>query len=104
MNNTKWEELRLAMHGLGPLGPTWRTRDVETGHVSDWDAEWFYHFQSRGYDSIEWVEMKITSPKQAKAVLKALASIRVPGENTEHGLRVFGHIPAGKAVGYLNAL
>ncbi|HET9216274.1 MAG TPA: DUF6678 family protein [Terriglobia bacterium] len=103
MNNTKWEELRLAMYELGDLSPLWRTRDVENGYQSDWDGEWFYHFRLGGYETIEWVEMKIVSPEQRSAVLSALAAIHVPGELTEHGFRVFGHVPVGKLVEYINA-
>lgn len=52
MNNTKWEELRLAMHSLGKLRPQWQTKDLETGYVPCWDGDWFYHFRDGGYDSI----------------------------------------------------
>ena len=100
MNNTKWEELRLAMYSLGDIHPKWRTKDVETGFMPEWDGEWFYHFRNGGYDPIEWVQIKVTSPKQDLAVLRALKSIHVPGEKTEHGYRVFGYAEPGKAVDY----
>jgi len=101
MNNTKWEELRLAMYSLGDLHPKWRTKDVETGFIPEWDGEWFHHFRTGGYESIEWVEIKVTSADQDKAVLAALRSIHVPGERTKHGYRVFGYTEPGKSVGYL---
>ena len=103
MNDTKWKEIRAAMYALGDLAPAWRTRDLETGHVSTWDREWFYHFAQGGYAVIEWLEIQITSPQQDAAVLRALASIHVPGERIEGGYRVYGHVPVGKSVGYLNA-
>jgi hypothetical protein len=104
MNNTKWDELRLAMYGLGELTPAWRTRDIKTGYISSWDREWFYHFRNDGYDWIEWVEIQLTSPEQEAAVLAALVPIHVPGEKIEHGVRVYGHVPIGKAVNYFRAL
>ena len=36
MNNTKWKELCFAFAALEPH-PTWRTRDLLNGHLSDWD-------------------------------------------------------------------
>ncbi len=103
MNNTKWEEVRTAMYGLEDLKPAWRTRDLETGYVSVWDREWFYHLSEGGYDRIEWLEIRVTSREQDAAVLAALTSIHVPGERIEGGYRVYGHVPLGKPVGYLNA-
>ncbi len=101
MNNTKWEELRLAMYSLGDLHPKWRTKDVETGFIPEWDGEWYYHFRNGDYESIEWVEIKVASPEQDQAVLRALKSIHVPGERTEHGYRVFGYVEPGTAVNYI---
>nr|GEU28042.1 hypothetical protein [Tanacetum cinerariifolium] len=72
MNDTKWDELRLAMYELGPLSPKWRTLDVENGHLSEWDGEWFYHFRNGGYKFIKWVEIAIESPAQRQAVLTEL--------------------------------
>ena len=98
MNDTKWKELRMAMYSLGSLHPKWRTKDIETGFIPEWDGEWFYHFRNGGYESIEWVEIKITSTEQDEAVLDAFRSIHLPGERTEHGYRVFGYAEPGKAV------
>ena len=55
MNNTKWEELRLAMYGIEPAP---RCRCMTTsGYCSDADAEWFYHFRAGGYDDIRYVDI-----------------------------------------------
>ena len=86
MNNTKWDELRLAMYSLGPLHPSWRTKDIETGFIPEWDGEW---------------EIKVTSTEQDEAVANALRAIHVPGERTEHGYRVFGYTRPGKPVDYI---
>ena len=101
MNNTKWDELRLAMYELGPLSPRWRTRDVENGHVSDWDGEWFYHFRNGGYKFIQWVEIAVESAEQRQAVLSELTKVHVPGEHTELGFRVLGYAGLGIEVSYL---
>jgi len=101
MNNTKWDELRLAMYSLGPFHPQWRTKDIETGFIPEWDGEWFHHFRNGGYESIEWVEIKVTSKEQDEAVTSALRAIHVPGERTEHGYRVFGYTRPGKPVDYI---
>lgn len=101
MNDTKWDELRLAMCELGPLSPRWRTLDVENGHLSEWDGEWFYHFRNSGYKFIKWVEIAIESLAQRQAVLNELAKVRVPGEPTETGFRVIGYAELGVEVDYL---
>jgi hypothetical protein len=102
MNDTKWDELRQAMYGLDGLTPRWRTRDVETGHLSEWDREWFYHFRNGGYRFIEWVEIAVDTVGQRAAVLAELVRIHVPGEQTESGYRVFGYLKLGEAVDYID--
>ncbi|MEO5738599.1 MAG: DUF6678 family protein [Variovorax sp.] len=39
MNNTKWEELRLGMYGLGKLSPKFRVRNLRSQRLSEWDGE-----------------------------------------------------------------
>jgi len=46
MNNTKWDELRLAMYHM-ELSPKWITLSLN-GHESNPDREWFYHFKDGG--------------------------------------------------------
>jgi hypothetical protein len=101
MNNTKWEEVHRAMYALGDLHPKWRTKILDTGYVSSWDDEWFYHFKDGGYDDIEWAEIKVASPEQSVAVLIALKAIHLPGERTDAGFKIYGHLPVGKVCGYL---
>lgn len=101
MNHTKWDELRLAMYGLGPLSPRWRTLDVENGHLSDWDGEWFYHFRNGEYKFIRWVEIATESDEQKRAVLAELVKIHVPGERIEGGFRVLGYAELGTEIDYL---
>ncbi len=101
MNNTKWDELRLTMYSLGPLCPKWRTKDIQTGFIPEWDGEWFHHFRTGTYECIEWVDISVTSPEQENAVLNALKTIHVPGERNEDGFRVFGYAEPGKAIDYI---
>ena len=102
MNNTKWDELRLAMYGLGNASPKWRALDAENGHLSKWDGEWFHHFRAGGYKFIKWVEIAIESAQQEQAVLAQLVKVHVPGERIEHGFRVLGYAEAGVEVSYLS--
>lgn len=99
MNNTKWEEVRLAMYNL-PLPPKWRTKDIETGYISTWDREWFYHFKNGGYETIEWVEIQPDSSEQKENILTALAKIHLPLEVGETSLKVYGFILPGIFIDY----
>jgi len=101
MNDTKWDEVRLAMYGLGPFSPKWRTRDRASGYVSEWDGEWYYHFRTGGYDSIEWLEIATANRDQRNTVRAALHGIHVPGEETPTGFRVYGFTEAGRVLEYL---
>ncbi len=100
MNNTKWDELRLAFYAMRPP-PRWRTRDVETGHISDWDREWYYHFRNEGYESIHWLEVAADTPEARDAIADILRKVHVPAESTADGLRVIGYILPGEAASYL---
>ncbi|WP_371279812.1 DUF6678 family protein [Dokdonella sp.] len=70
MNNTKWEELRIAMLGLD-RAPLWRTRDVENRYESCWDGDWLHHIKQGGYNTIEWVEIAAANPEQLRAINSA---------------------------------
>ena len=102
MNDTKWDELRLAMYDLNAQRPRWRTKDLESGYICRWDGEWFYHFSEGGYATIEWLEIEITSPAQEQLVRDALRVIHVPGERTDIGFRVYGYAPIGTAINYIS--
>lgn len=100
MSNTKWNELRIGMSGLGALAPRFRVRSIRSGRIGDWDGEWFYHFHGR-HEEDEWVEVAVTSDAQRDAVLQVLRSVHVPGVVTECGFRIFGYVPLGTEVEYL---
>lgn len=100
MNDTKWDEVRLAMYDLEQVS-RWRTRDRHSGYVSDWDADWSYHFRNGGYDSIEWVEIRPAAPGQLPEILDALRRIGVPGRATDEAVTVFGYVKQGATVDWL---
>jgi hypothetical protein len=100
MNNTKWDELRVAMHNLGSLRPLWRSKDL-SGYVSSWDGDWFYHFRDGSYSSIEWLEIQVLSPEQDYAVFGCLQEIHVPGHRIQGGFRVFGYASDGAVLNYI---
>lgn len=99
MNDTKWDELRLAMNGIEPV-PTWSTVHRDTGYSSDPDSDWFYHFRG-GYDAILHVDIAAPNVQQRSAIRLALMSIHVPGEETDSGFRIFGYVVEGQAVDYI---
>jgi hypothetical protein len=100
MNNTKWEEIRLAMYEY-PNNRKWRVKDIETGEISSWDGEWYYHFILDEYKTIEWLEIKVETEEIRNGVLKILNSIHVPGEVFDDVIRVYGYVEIGKPVDYL---
>jgi len=100
MNDTKWDELRLAMYGLRSPIPEYRVKDL-SGYVSPWDREWYYHFRSGGHGTIEWVEIRVETVEQDQAVEAALRRVHVPGHRVSGGFKVYGHIDDGVAIDYL---
>jgi len=87
MNDTKWEEIRVAMYNLKNK-PAWRTRDLLNGYLSHWDSEWLYHLMD--FCSIEWLEIK---PKDCdrETVRAALHDIGAPFEESDTCFRVIGY-------------
>ncbi len=103
MNNTKWEELRLGLYNLGSLSPKWRAKDLETGYLSEWDGEWFYHFRNGGYSTIEYVEVKVSSEEMRKKVRDVLARVHVLGCETDIGFIVYGYSRKNQPVDYIRS-
>ncbi|MCU8067912.1 hypothetical protein L5L78_22855 [Shewanella sp. SM34] len=99
MNNTKWDEIRLAMYSL-PTPPEWRTKDLENGFISEWDREWFYHFKIGGYETIEWLEIRHTSLEQKEKIVMELSKIHVPLEVKEETLKIYGFVLPGLFIEY----
>lgn len=101
MSDTRWRELRDAMYALGDLRPRWRTQNVGNGYLSDWDGEWYYHFEQDGFASIEYVEIEVGSQLMRDAVRRELAQIHLPGHETEIGFVVVGYTRGGDGVDYI---
>ncbi|MFZ3172455.1 MAG: DUF6678 family protein [Carboxydocellales bacterium] len=90
MNKTKWEEIRMAMYNF-PQTIRWRTKDINNDHISDWDAEWFYHFQLGGYETIEWLEIEVNNELVKSEILNILRKIHVPGKVEDISIFIFGY-------------
>ena len=99
MNNTKWDELRLAMYGLEP-SPKFVTL-ATNGCRGKPDREWFYHFREGGYEDNEAVDILVDSLEQREEVRAALRKIHVPGEEIANGFRVLGYLREGDAADYI---
>ena len=90
MNHTKWEEIRMAMIEKSNV-IRWRTKDLITGYVSEWDAEWFYHFRLGGYDTIEWLEIETVNSQIKDEIIKELKKIHAPGIVMEKFIMIYGY-------------
>ncbi|MFT3989017.1 DUF6678 family protein [Aestuariivirga sp.] len=99
MNNTKWNELRLAMYNIEPA-PRWSTL-ATNGFQSSPDREWFYHFRNGRYEGIVHVDIFADNPQHGDMILAALRKIHVPGEKTPDGFRVYGYRRDGQTIGYV---
>lgn len=101
-NDTKWCELREAMLDLAPPDrPRFRCKNLETGNLSQWDGEWFYHWTSGGWDWMEWAELSTETAHQRELVRAILSRIRFAGEQTTVGFRVYGYVRNGEAADYI---
>jgi hypothetical protein len=101
MNDTKWEELRVAMHGLGRLHPQFQIKDLNSNNPTHWDGEWFYHFRLLPYSVIEWCELRVRNEEQHRAVLQCIRAIHLPGHKTPDGFRILGWVKPGEIVDYI---
>ncbi len=101
MNETKWNELRLKMYSLETHSPKWRTKDIESGYISSWSGEWYYHFEIGGFRCIEWVELKTKGSIHHELIRVELQKINLPGHEIENGFRVYGYIADGQFVDYV---
>lgn len=54
-NNTRWDELISHFRNQSGWRPSYRSRSV-FGHISGWDAEWFYHLPFP-FASVEWFDI-----------------------------------------------
>ena len=54
-----------------------------------------------GYETIEWVDLRVESNEQRELVRKCLVNIHVPGITTSEGFRIFGWLESGVHVEYI---
>ena len=99
MNNTKWEELRLAMYSMDSA-PQWRTLS-SNGFLSRPDREWYYHFSEGGYNDIIYVDIYADDSSHRELIRTALQLIHLPGKEMDLGFRVFGYVEDGQEACYL---
>jgi hypothetical protein len=99
MNNTKWNELRLAMYSTDPA-PRWSTL-CQNGHRSAPDREWYYHFRDGGYEDIVHVDIFADDLEHRERIKMAIKRIHLPGEETDDGFRIYGYAEQGQTVDYL---
>ncbi|WP_371260666.1 DUF6678 family protein [Bradyrhizobium sp. WSM2793] len=101
-NDTKWRELWEAVLDLPPpCRPRFRCRNLETGNLSHWDGEWFYHWMSAGWNWMEWAELSVETTPQRERVRAILKRIRFVGEKTTAGFRIYGYVRNGEAADYI---
>ncbi|MFB4340852.1 hypothetical protein RAC90_10265 [Pantoea sp. CS_6] len=73
MNNTKWNEIRVAM-GRMESPPSWKIT-LLNGYESAVDGEWFYHFCEGGYLDIQYLDILTNSVAQHAIVGPILRAI-----------------------------
>ena len=96
MNNTKWNEIFRAFYYDNELksgSPVimWRTKDIGTGYLSEWDGTWT-HFGAdpRDWDKIDHLQIRLT-PENKEYVLQCLKQIHVPGIVEDDTVTIFGY-------------
>lgn len=90
MNNTKWNEISLTMYSY-PITVQWRVKNVDNEYISNWDGEWLYHFKLDGYNTIEWLEIKVDNEDMKNGIANILRKIHVPGEVLKNSIKVYGY-------------
>lgn len=102
-NNTKWNELISSMRALSDWRPSYRSKSV-TGHISAWDAEWFYHLPLP-FACVQWLDIglheqvsvgRLLPPKitdHSEPILSELRKIGLEFEVRGDVVRIWGYLP-----------
>jgi hypothetical protein len=102
-NDTKWNELIAFARGLEGWRPSYRTKWID-GHISGWDAEWFYHLPLP-FIGVEWLDIslieqvhrgKLVAPEVIDHSTEILAVIKKIGFESEvrrEIVRIWGYLP-----------
>lgn len=72
-NNTKWNELITHMRQRSEWRPSYRSKSI-TGHISEWDVEWFYHLPFP-FAYVEWLDIGLWQEAPSLGVLLPRAYI-----------------------------
>lgn len=95
MNDTKWNEIFMVFYqnecdGNIPL-VRWRTKDLETGFISNWDGSWT-HFgcEPRNWKNIDYLQIELTEQNQ-EFVLHELKRIHISGTFSDGIATIYGH-------------
>lgn len=99
MNNTKWNEIRMAMVSI-ESSPLWKITFLN-GYESAVDGEWFYHFCEGGYLDIKYLDIMTNSVEQHTMVGTILLAIHLPGVEVSTGYRIWGYADSVSYVDYL---
>lgn len=96
MNDTKWNEIFKAFYYENELKENamliiWRTKDTETGFVSEWDGTWS-HFgcEPREWNKIDYLQIRLNADNE-KYVIDSLKKIHVPGTVEDGIVTVYGY-------------
>ncbi len=103
-NNTKWNELITHFRLCSDWRPSYRSKSI-TGHISEWDVEWFYHLPFP-FAYVEWFDIGLWEVAPAVGALlprtyidhtgeisKVVARIGFEFEVKEDVLRIWGYLP-----------
>ena len=102
-NNTKWNELISFVRDMPHWRPSYRSKSV-TGHISEWDVEWFYHLPFP-FTSVQWLDIglheQIAATKDepmsiadhSTFILSALEKIGLEYEVHHDIVRIWGYLP-----------
>lgn len=103
-NNTKWNELITHFRLRSGWRPSYRSKSV-TGHISEWDVEWFYHLPFP-FAYVEWFDIGLwelapslgallprTYIDHTEEITKVVAAIGFEFEVKEDVVRVWGYLP-----------
>ncbi|OPA87980.1 hypothetical protein BFW88_18465 [Pseudomonas fluorescens] len=103
-NNTKWNELITHFRQCEGWTPSYRSKSI-TGHISEWDVEWFYHLPFP-FAYVEWFDIGLWQQAPSLGVLlpatyidhtdeisKVVANIGFEFEVQGDVLRIWGYLP-----------
>ncbi|OPB01039.1 hypothetical protein BFW87_01180 [Pseudomonas fluorescens] len=103
-NNTKWNELIDYFRQRSGWHPSYRSKSI-TGHISDWDVEWFYHLPFP-FAYVEWFDIGLWQAAPSKGALLpqtfidhteeisgVVAQIGFEFEVRADVLRIWGYLP-----------